>query len=181
LERCFKSPGIRALKLHPAFHGYPVSGERYRPAYEFAQDRELAILNHDWGSAENLSNLATKYPKAKFIQAHTAGWWNGVDTEKYFELARELDNVYLDLAASIAYDGAFERILELVPFEKLLYGSDSPYMDMGYQIGRILFAGMPFANKKKIFGENARRLLRISNENNISIPQRLSGPGRCKM
>jgi len=158
LERCFRSPWMRGIKLHPMFHAYPAEGANYTPVYEFAQARGLPILNHDWGAAGFLEKLARRYPQARFIQAHTGGWWNGRSEEPYLELARSQPNVYLDTAASIAYYGAFEKLVEAVGADKLLFGSDFPYLDLGYQLGRVLLSSIGEREKRKILGGNAAAL-----------------------
>jgi predicted TIM-barrel fold metal-dependent hydrolase len=92
----------------------------------------------------------------------TAGWWNGRSEEPYFGLARRLPNVYLDTAASIAYYGAFEKLVERVGADKLLLGSDFPYRDLGYQLGGVLLSSIGEPEKQAILGGNAARLFRLA-------------------
>lgn len=161
LERCFNHPGMRAIEIHPVFHRYPAEGTNYTPVYEFAEDRGVAILSHDWSKSDHLMKVAETYPRASFIQAHTAGSWNGRNRDEILEVASICPNVFVDIAASIGYYGAFKKMIQLVGADKVLYGSDCPYMDMGYQIGRVLLSGIISDVKDKVFYLNAVRVLRV--------------------
>lgn len=161
LDRCFQNPKIRGIKLHPLFHHCSPDDPEYEPVYGFADEKGLAVLNHDWGSSKNLEAIASRYPHARFIQAHTGGWWNGRDRDGFLELAKMGENVYLDVAASIAFRGAFEKLVGTVGADKIVYGSDFPYMDMGYQLGRVVLSEISTEEKRKILSLNARKLLRI--------------------
>ncbi|MFC1539171.1 amidohydrolase family protein [Candidatus Latescibacterota bacterium] len=171
LSRAFdKSSYVRGVKLHPTFHSYPPIGPNYTSAFEFANERSLTILSHTWGSAENMITIATKYPKTKLIHAHAAARWagtkehvdrHGIGIHPFLEAARDYENIYVDLCASVAYYGVFEQVVDIAGADNILYASDTPYMDAGYQIGRVLLADISDNDKSKIFGLNIARLLGI--------------------
>ncbi|MFC1650948.1 amidohydrolase family protein [Candidatus Latescibacterota bacterium] len=171
LTRAFdKSSYVRGVKLHPSFHSYPPIGPNYNPAFEFANERSLTILSHTWGSAENMIKIATKYPNTKLIHAHAAARWagtkdhidrHGIGIHPFLEAAHDYENIYVDLCASVAYYGVFEQVVDIAGADNILYGSDTPYMDAGYQIGRVLLADISDSEKSKIFGLNIARLLGI--------------------
>jgi predicted TIM-barrel fold metal-dependent hydrolase len=116
LERCV-SLGMRQIKLHSC-NGYPYDGERYRPAYEFAN-------------------------------------------ETYVKLGKKRPNIYLDQATSQAGYGWIERFVREVGAEKILFGSDMPFISAPQQIGKVLYARISDADKRKILGENAKRIFRL--------------------
>jgi uncharacterized protein len=172
LARAFdKSTYVKGVKLHPSFHSYPPIGPNYNPAFEFANERSLTILSHTWGSAENMITITKKYPNAKLIHAHAAARWagtkdhvdrHGIGIHPFLEAARDYENIYVDLCASVAYYGVFEQVVDIAGADNILYGSDTPYMDAGYQIGRVLLADITDSEKSKIFGLNIARLLGIA-------------------
>ena len=52
--------------------GYPIDGPNFGPVYDFANEREMMILSHSWGSPKTLAKLATAYPGIKFLVGHFA-------------------------------------------------------------------------------------------------------------
>ncbi len=158
LERCFDKLGMTAIKIHPAFHRYPVEGSAYRRVFEFAAERKLAILSHEWGSPQFLRELSTTYPEIRFIVAHV-GFWNGREDFNFASVLREQPNVFVDLVYSNIYYQLLERLVTMVGAEKILWGSDFPLHDMHYQLGRLLFAKLPEAQKRLIAGETVARIL----------------------
>lgn len=159
LERCFGPLGMRGIKLHTFFHDYPADGPNYRPVFEFANARGLVLISHGWGGPGSLEQLAVQYPNLKCVVAHAGGSWDGRKPWEPIEVAKKRDNVFLDLALSVVRYGALERVVAEVGPDKVLYGSDMPWMDAGYQIGRVLYSRIPDTDKEKILGLNAARLL----------------------
>jgi len=165
LDRCFDVLGLQAIKLHPVWHDYPIDGPNYTPVFEYAESHRLTILSHTWGNSDFLAGAASSYPNINFVVAH-AGGWNGkaISSSKLIEYkilatAKNYGNIYLDLAASLVYFGALERLVKLVGAEKILFGSDFPLHNLGYQLGRVLFAKISRKEKNAILWENAQKLL----------------------
>jgi hypothetical protein len=168
LSRCFDKLGMKAIKLHPVWHSYPINGPNYVPVFEYAEANKLTILSHTWGSYETLSTLAENYPHLNFIVAH-AGGWDGRNISnpilidyKILDAAKKYDNIYLDLAATLVYLGAVEHLVRKVGAEKILYGSDFPLHSPSYQLGRVVYARIDEREKREILGGNAGRPFRIS-------------------
>lgn len=160
LERCFDKLHLNAIKLHPSESRYPADGTNYTPVYEFAQERKIAILNHSWGTPDHLRRLADKYPDVKFIQAHTAGGWDGLSQDGFIDAAREFGNVYMDTASSAIYRGTFEKLVDYLGEDKIVYGSDYTCMDMGYQMGRVIFSKIRPEAMEKILRNNFLSILK---------------------
>ncbi len=165
LDRCFNILGLRAIKLHPVWHKYPIDGPNYTPVFEYAESHKLTILSHSWGNGDFLAWAAKRYPNINFIVAH-AGGWNGknINTSELIgynilATAKEHGNVYLDLAASLVYFGALERLVKWVGPEKILFGSDFPLHNLSYQLGRVLFAKISEKEVDSILWKNAQNLL----------------------
>jgi predicted TIM-barrel fold metal-dependent hydrolase len=158
LDRCFDRLGMRAIKLHPAFHRYPVDGSAYWRVYDYAARRRVPILSHEWGRPQFLDSLANQYPEVSFIIAHT-GFWDGRSDFPYAEVVNHHENVLIDLAYSNIYQDALERLVDLIGAEKIVFGSDFPLHDLAYQLGRVLFAKLSDEQKGLIAGENMLRVL----------------------
>jgi predicted TIM-barrel fold metal-dependent hydrolase len=157
LERCFEQLGFHAIKFHCDTHGYPADGENYRPALEFANAHGLAVLIHGRITEEMLK----RYPHAQFLSAHVGGW-DGRSPNHAVELAKIYPNIYCELCSSVCYNGVMEKLVEEVGADRIVYGSDTPLMDAGYQLGRVLGAKIDAEDKEKILYRNALRLFHLS-------------------
>lgn len=159
LTRCFDGLQMSVIKLHPNESEYPMSHPVYEQIYPFAQERGLPILNHDWQSPARLMKLAARYPRVRFIQAHSAGNWDGRREDDYFRLARDCENVYVDICASPIFYGALEKLVDLAGPDHILFGSDFPFLNLGFGVGKVMIAYLTDEVKQKIFADNFLRLL----------------------
>ena len=98
------------------------------------------------------------YPAVKFIVGHITSIC-AAGGEDYLELAGERRNVFLDLASSVILPGMLERITEKAGVEKVLFGTDFPFVEAAVQLGSVLWAEISEASKVKIFGANMAKIL----------------------
>ena len=161
LNRCFATPGFRGVKTHQLWHDYPTEGPGYQRMYRWAAERRVPVLGHSFGDAAATERIARAYPDVSFIVAHVGGAYHGRFPVRLIDLARELDNVYLDLCSSLGYFGGLEALVQRVGPDKILYASDMTFMSASHQIGRVLFAEIAEETKRKILGLNAARLLGV--------------------
>ena len=156
--------GIRAFKIHPSTHQYPVTGDNYKPMFEYAAAHALPVLSHTWhGDAHcdpsAFAQLAAQYPTAAFIIGHAASSWEAINAA--CTAAAQLPNVYLDLCGSVMHYGALEHMVARVGAERILHGSDNPFLDPRPPLGRVLMARISDEQKRLILGLNAKRLFRL--------------------
>ncbi len=161
LERCFDKLGMSMIKLHPDETACHMDNPVYELVYDFASERGLAIMNHSWEDPKRMEKLAGKYPNVRFIQAHSAGNWDGHRVEDYFRVARECPNAYVDLVASPVFYDALEKTVELVGEDKILFGSDAPFLNLGFELGKILLANISHTAKEKILAKNFQKIIGV--------------------
>ncbi|UCH35250.1 MAG: amidohydrolase [Armatimonadota bacterium] len=157
LERCWATGHFVGIKFHASMHSYRTDGERYAPAWEFANERGLPVLSHD--GAANFEEPARNYPNAKLLIAHAISSQDMLDAATALALRRP--NVYLDICGSPLIYGALEQAVDKVGAERILFGTDLPFIDPRPQVGRVAFAKISEADKLRILGENALALLRL--------------------
>ncbi|MFA5266188.1 MAG: amidohydrolase family protein, partial [Opitutaceae bacterium] len=130
-ERGFSGLG----ELSPHSQGYDVGDPVFQEVLELAGELRLPVNFHvtDLEGAfypgrvktplRDFLWLAKTYPQANFILAH----WGGL-LPLHDEEAEELFNVFYDTAASpLIYDESiWRRFLEVVPVERIVFGSDFP-------------------------------------------------------
>ncbi|HID08316.1 MAG TPA: hypothetical protein EYP10_14340 [Armatimonadetes bacterium] len=148
LDRCERM-GFRAIKLH-SIHGCRYNDERYQPAFEIANAKEYPVLLHTWGDARDVERLAKRYPHVRFILAHAGV----VNFDAYVQVAKACDNVWLDTALSISGRDWIRIFVERVSAEKIVFGSDIPFISLEYHIGKVLMSRISDEDKEKILSRN---------------------------
>lgn len=164
LERRSREPGFVGVKLHPEIHKHAANGAGYAWAWEFAQERALPVLSHTWHGSQldppgMFRELAKKYDRATIVLGHSGGSPEGY--RESAEVARECPNVFCDLCGSQHGYGSLEWLVGQVSAERVLFGTDLPFIDPRPQLGRVLFSRLSDDQKRAILGLNAVRVLRI--------------------
>ena len=176
LDRCFAEYGFYGLKFHTHVAAIRPDDERLFPIYEKLIEYDKVITLHA-GNGPSLKgykektkevsgvrfvrNLLKKFPKLKVIIPHL-----GADEiDAFFDLMAEFPNLWMD--TTMALSGYFPL---KIPWEKIkqfsdriLYGSDFPNVpyEMMTEIEAIRSSGLSVEIQKKIFSDNAVRLLKI--------------------
>jgi len=163
-------PGFVGIKIHPSMHGVPAEDERYEPAWRFAAESDLPILTHSWSASgynpeqhlstpERFERHVRKYPGVRFVLGHAGG--RGTGRHEAVRMANEYPNVYVDFAGDIFCYRLIETLVASVPTEKILFGSDFPWLDPSANLTRVLLADVPVSAKRSILCENALHVYRI--------------------
>ncbi|MBL7199352.1 MAG: amidohydrolase [Anaerolineae bacterium] len=161
LERSFDQLGLSLIKLHPAIVEYPISGPAYEPVWRFASERGAIVLSHTWGGAPTCSPchfepLARAHPDVTYLLGHSGGV--PVGFREAIEVAQTCPNVYLDICCSTMSSVWLERIVNEVGSDRVLFGTDMPFLDPTYLVGRLACAALSDADKRRVFGQNAETL-----------------------
>jgi len=133
------------IKLHPDLHGYPVNRARYGPAWELASQRRLPVLVHtaagsDFSDPALTGEVAERHPDVTVILGHAGTTPTGFEAS--IELARRHPNVYLEICGSFMTGEWLRRLVDGAGADRVMYGSDMPFIDMRFSLGRVLFAGL---------------------------------------
>lgn len=149
---------INQFKLHDDGNGFLYDDRRYFPLYEYADAHASAILFHTYGKMHltPIMNIARQFRSIRILLAHSGI----VDEEMYYDAVRSFDNVHLETCNSMAWHGLIERMVNAVGADRILFGTDMPFMSPDQQIGRVLFARIRDDEKRRILGLNAERLFR---------------------
>lgn len=159
LNEMLALPNMVGIKLHPDFNSYPTNGPQYHRIYEYANRHGLLVLNHYFGDVKTIVELAKSYPHMKMICGHRCAYPN-LDEIRYLRdnLADRRD-IYFDTTSSCVAYGAIERYCEYLGSERILFGTDTPYFDPAYQVGRFLWCGLNDRDRRNILRENMWNLI----------------------
>jgi len=153
IRRCIDA-GMQGVKLHSAA-GLAYTDPRYAPIWQYADEQRLPVLLHTWGVLTELEPLFERYRSAPVLLAHAGA----AEPESYVAYAHKYPNVYLELCFSGAPYGVIEYFVHELGAGRMLFGSDSPYMSIQQQLGRVLFADIAEDDKEAILVDNPKRIL----------------------
>lgn len=168
LERCFRDPGMRGIKVHPAsyVHDYPLDGPNYEPVWEFASRHDCPVLTHAGPRSEVqrcgpeiLARVAARHPQVHLLIGHSGSYDSMDALEAHLEIVRLYDNLYLDLAAMGRFYRAVDYMVQRVGSERVVFGSDGPFHSFTAELGHAVYARIADADKERVLGLNMARLL----------------------
>jgi predicted TIM-barrel fold metal-dependent hydrolase len=154
-----REPGWVGLKPYPST-GLAYDDPLYAPCWQAAQERGLMALLHlggRAGSVKTAAKLAEEYPNAQWVIAHTGGSF--ATAREVAAVMKEHPNIWAELTLTPVTNGVIEWLAAEVGDDRILFGTDAPMRDPRPQLGWVVWADLPLASRRKILGENFRRLL----------------------
>ena len=130
--------------------------------YEAAEDLEVPVTIHTNGSAETyerIAALARRHPRLVMVLEHM-GYRFHVDLA--VDLARRFGNVHLAPTVTAAAEpGAVRKAIEEVGAERVVFGSNAPWVVPTLGVEGIRSLGLGAAAEELIFRGNFRRIYRL--------------------
>jgi predicted TIM-barrel fold metal-dependent hydrolase len=180
LERCAKA-GARGIgELRSDVQGFDLADKRtMKPLVDAALKHDLIFLTHSSepvgheyagkGSItpDILYSFVTGFPNLKLVCAH---WGGGLPFYALMpEVAKALDNVFFDTAATVFLykPEIFEQVSHIIGSDKILFGTDYPLMHQNRVITQIQSSRLTEADRTKILGANAQKLLCLNERTRI--------------
>ncbi len=152
-RRCLDA-GMIGIKMHNV-NTIGYDSPLYASIWELADDGELPVLLHTWGDMDRYEAVFEDYPNARVLLAHSGC----VRPDLYVRIALDYPNVWLETAFSVAKYGLIEYFVRSVGADRIVFGSDMPWMAQGQQIGRIAFAEIAEEDKRAILVDNPATIL----------------------
>jgi uncharacterized protein len=165
LSRWADDPRFVGIKLHPSLHAYPLTGSRYAPVWEYASRTGCPVLTHtaygsDYDNLWTLGRVADRYPRVSVLAGHAGITWVGFDDA--IAVARAAPNLVLEVCGSFISGDDIARMVDELGPDKVVYGSDFPFIDMRVSLGRVLFAPIGEAARADVLGGTMARLLAVA-------------------
>ena len=159
LDKAFKIKGVKGIKIHQGTHGTNLMNPSYRYLYDFANRYHLPILIHTWDlqTINEISVLSGEYTNATFIMGHFGAVPSNMI--KAADVIKSRKNVVGDTTVSMMYEGNIEWLVSMVGADKVLYGTDMPFIDPRVCLGRVLAAALSDSERERLLGQNIIRIL----------------------
>lgn len=178
MDACLGRDGFIGIKIHPSFHGVPADDERYGSVWDYASERKLPIVSHTWSETDNPAQRLSvpklfrghieKHQDVSFIMGHSGGPGSGQG--QAIHLAQTFSNVYLDISGDIFFLGLIPNLVNAVGADRVIFGSDQPWIDPRAHLTRIYLAAIDNEAKRLVLGQNALRVFE---------PHRVFGGNGC--
>lgn len=143
------------LKLHPSSQKFSLRSEHLKEIIREASMLDIPII-FDSGKKdsppEQFGELAKLFPDAKIIMAHMLG--------DFLRIALDHQNIYLQ-TTDMPRKEIIQEAVEELGAERIIMGSDSPYISMEVELEKIKSLNISGNEKKLIMGENMRRILEL--------------------
>jgi hypothetical protein len=161
LDRRLDHGGFRFIKLHSSLHRFELHSEACEPIWSEAEKRGLPVLVHSWAGSSDCGYaaceaVAKKHPEVRLILGHSLAPDGYPDACR---LVESYPNVCLDTATSLVNYGQLDYMVGRIGADRILFGSDMPFLDPAPQVAKVVFARIREEDKRKVLRENAARLL----------------------
>ena len=164
VEKAVKRQGLVGIKIHQ--HDARITREVCQTARAFS----LPVLYDVSGEVSICELLAQEYPDVNFIIPHLGSFAD--DWRAQLALIDHLvrhKNIYADTAGVRRFD-LLEQAVQRAGPEKILFGSDGPWLHPGVELEKIYLLGMPESAEKKVLGGNFIRLIKqIKHNSNFKV------------
>jgi len=166
LRRGIDELGLIGLFLHPFEEHFAANDEISFPLLQWLEERDLPLMiaggYPTFSHPSQLSDLAQQFPNLTIIATH-GGQINisGMLLADALRTMRANPNVIMETSGIYREDFIEDTIAELGA-ERVIWGSNSPYMDQGFETTRVRMAHLSDDVKRQIGRENVQRICRLA-------------------
>ena len=157
MVRAMEGADIRAVRVMPG--GFSLAPEVMGETFEVLQHHEvLTLLEVGWSGADIFSffhDLLSRYPRLPVLMTHHT--WS--QQRHIHRLMALHDNLHIEFSAYQINRGVEQYVADFGD-ERLLFGTEMTERSPGAARTFIDYAQIPEASRRKVAGENLRRLLK---------------------
>lgn len=180
-----KNRGLKGIKIHPVYQDTNLDDIKFLHILDRAAELDLIVVAHaglDIGfpgvvkcSPQMARHVVDEIGDFKFVLAHMGGWknWNDVlkllaDTKVFIDTAFSTGEIiprsdfHWEADELKLLDAAqFMTFVKVFGADRILFGTDSPWSSQKNSLDFINALSLTDADKIKILGDNAQRLLNL--------------------
>lgn len=148
--------GFCGIKVHA--HDAPIS----REVAEAAWHHNIPVLYDPAGDLASVEMVARSYPDVALIIPHLASFADDWRIQcSFVDQLRRLPNVFTD-TSGVRYFDLLEDAVRLAGPEKILWGSDGPFLHPFVELAKVPALRIDDASRAQILGGNVLRLTRAA-------------------
>jgi uncharacterized protein len=154
---------FRGIKVHR------MDGPVSREICEVARTFGIPLLYDPVGQTDLIDLLAPQYPEVNFIIPHLGSFAD--DWRAHLRVIDQISrfpNVYTDTSGIRRFDYIIQAI-QRAGAQKVLFGSDGPYLHPGLELHKIRLLNLPQDRETLILGKNLINLISQSNSQKAVI------------
>lgn len=167
VEKLYEN-GIKGIKFHTSHQQFDISDDRCRPLYKRIGQLGMITVIHGgkslkrvkyWAWPSEVSKVIDCFQGAPFILAHMGGM--NIDKTE-LNIVKDMP-VFVDTAMAnrwLSQDEFYEDVQE-IGVERVFFGSDLPWGDIGTEIKFVQNAQFTEQEKGQIFYDNAIKILKL--------------------
>lgn len=154
LDRIYEL-GLKGIKLHPTAQDFTFDNTNLGKIAEKAAEYRLPLV-FDTGKAqsrpEDLEPFALRHPECVIIMAHMYG--------NFIPALLACPNVVVQTTA-MPKPEIIEEAVEKIGAERIMMGSDYPYLDMCAEVQKVQDLDIPDRDKTYLLGKTAQLLIGV--------------------
>lgn len=168
LRRGFDELGMIGLYLHPFEEQFAANDEISFPLLNVLEERGLPLMiaggYPTFSHPSQIADLARQFPNLTIIATH-GGQINisGMLLADALRTMRANPNVIMETSGIYREDFIEDTIAELGA-ERVVWGSNTPYMDQGFETTRVRMAHLDDSAKMMIGRENIQRICHLDSD-----------------
>ncbi|HZC27339.1 MAG TPA: amidohydrolase family protein [Actinopolymorphaceae bacterium] len=175
-------PGMVGVKLHPDVHKYPLTGPAYDTVWEFAARAARPVLTHTWAGSPysdlaQVHEVARADPEVRLVAGHAGALRTAF--RQMIDVARQCPNLYLEICGSEMTGPWIAAMVEALGSHRVLYGSDFPFIDLRYSLGRVVFANLALTDRHTVLGGAMATLLATATTPDGRVTDEAYAPAMC--
>ncbi|MCD6505348.1 amidohydrolase [Candidatus Poribacteria bacterium] len=161
VEYCIDELGFKGLKIHHGLENIDPDSPNLKKVLDIAEERQFPIIFDAFSqNAEKVFKVAEAGYTFPIVMAHMGGLWNVTWMDRCIEHAERYQNVYLETSSVLLF-AKIEEAVKRIGADRIIFGTDGPGIHPAPEIRKIEILHIPEADKDKILGLNAKRLLGI--------------------
>jgi predicted TIM-barrel fold metal-dependent hydrolase len=140
-----------------------------RAICEAAAVFHLPVLYDVMGEVSTVRLLAEEYPQVNFIIPHLGSFADDWKAQAAFiDILARYPNIYTDTSGIRRFD-LLEEAVKRAGAQKILFGSDGPWLHPGVELAKVHLLGLPSQQEKLILRGNFQRLIsRVRRNTNLN-------------
>lgn len=165
LDRCIRELGLKGIMLHPWEETFAINSKLVYPIMEKAATYGIPVMVS--GGHTRLSHplqigdIASEFPEVNIIA--TSGGQINISGMALYDaemMLEENKNVYME-TSGIYREDFIENMIRKLGSHRVIFGSNSPQLDLRYELLRIQTAEVGEDERKDVLGKTIARLLKL--------------------